>query len=98
MCHMDEPDSDDNQGMEVDSMAAVESRFADSEANKGNGNFKLQSFITHLGASIHAGHYVCHARQQDNPANWIYYNDAKVALDTRPPFEKGYMYFFRKHN
>jgi len=56
----------------------------------------MQSFITHLGTSIHAGHYVCHARQQDNPSNWIYYNDAKVALDSSPPVEKGYMYIFRK--
>ena len=58
--------------------------------------FKLQSFITHLGASIHAGHYVAHARKQDDPTQWIYYNDAKVARDPAPPIEKGYMYFFRK--
>lgn len=66
MCHMDEPESDDDAAaMAVDESnagAAVASRFADSEDRNQVSGFKLQSFITHLGASIHAGHYVCHAR------------------------------------
>ena len=99
MSHMDEPDSADeavaDTVMQVDS-APTESKFADSDANSKIGVYKLQSFITHLGASIHAGHYVCHARDQNDPSQWIYYNDAKVALDASPPVPKGYMYFWRK--
>ena len=79
--------------MQVDSVNSV---FADSEANNNVSVFKMQSFITHLGTSIHAGHYVCNARQQDDPSKWIYYNDAKVALDESPPVGKGYLYVFRK--
>ena len=64
------------------------------------GVYCLQSFITHLGASVHAGHYVCHVNKEEsveNPAKkWIYYNDAKVAQTVDAPFGKGYMYFFVK--
>lgn len=64
------------------------------------GVYNLQSFITHLGASVHAGHYVCHilkpeAENSEQKA-WIYFNDAKVAKTTEPPIGKGYMYFFTK--
>lgn len=63
MSHMDDPDTDDDEGtMQVDQTVEVQSAFAGPEAAKNNGIYKLQSFITHLGASIHAGHYVCHAR------------------------------------
>ena len=57
------------------------------------GFYKLNSFITHLGTSVHCGHYVCHIRKD---GKWIYYNDAKVAETNDPPIGKGYMYFFRK--
>jgi len=42
---------------------------------------------------VHAGHYVCHIKQENQ---WIYYNDAKVAITEDPPTPKGYMYFLRK--
>ena len=57
------------------------------------GVYKLQSFITHLGASVHAGHYVAHVEKE---GKWVYFNDAKVAHTTDAPFGKGYMYFFVK--
>jgi uncharacterized UBP type Zn finger protein len=45
----------------------------------------MQSFITHLGSSVHAGHYVCHIRKGVNDGDveqkWVYFNDAKVAVD-----------------
>jgi len=83
MTHMDEPDSEGEEAtMEVDQNAGPpESKFSDCEEFNSISAFKLQSFITHLGTGIHAGHYVCHARSQDDPSNWIYYNDAKVAID-----------------
>jgi ubiquitin carboxyl-terminal hydrolase 5/13 len=62
--------------------------------------YNLQSFITHLGASVHAGHYVCHIRkalsEEDPTKKWAYYNDAKVAETTEPPVGKGFVYFFEK--
>ena len=43
-----------------------------------------------------AGHYVCHLRQAGSSNEWVYFNDAKVALTKDPPIGKGYMYVFRK--
>ena len=92
--HMDDPDSEDGAGeaMDVDQVSQVASAFENS--NPGAGNYKLQSFITHLGASIHAGHYVAHNRAEND--KWIYFNDDKVASSNEPPVGKGYMFFFRK--
>lgn len=55
--------------------------------------YDLHGFITHLGASVHAGHYVCHLRRD---GKWIYFNDAKVAETTDPPVHKGYIYFMTR--
>ena len=55
--------------------------------------YRLHGTITHLGSSLHCGHYVCHVRKD---GKWIYYNDSKVAETDDPPIGKGYMYFFRK--
>ena len=53
----------------------------------------MQSFVTHLGTSIHSGHFVAHIKKE---GKWIYYNDCKVAITTEPPIGKGYIYFFTK--
>lgn len=90
---MDEPDDEEMANQEA---------VADVDVYKCNrpGRYSLQSFITHLGASVHAGHYVCHVHKQveENAAEkgWIYYNDAKVAKTDDPPIGKGYLYFFTK--
>mmetsp|Transcript_42838 Transcript_42838/g.30880 ORF Transcript_42838/g.30880 Transcript_42838/m.30880 type:complete len:120 (+) Transcript_42838:681-1040(+) len=86
--HMDDIDSEDD--MQVDQQSQVEEKGFNDEKP---GVYKLQSFITHLGSSVHAGHYVCHIKKD---GKWIYYNDAKVAETNDAPFGKGYMYFFRK--
>ena len=66
MTHMGEPDTEDEPAaaMEVDQTneEEVKSVFIQDDAEKSHGVFKMQSFITHLGASLHAGHYVAHAR------------------------------------
>lgn len=56
-------------------------------------NDNFQGFVTHLGPSVHCGHYVCHIRKGDD---WVLYNDHKVATTSDPPFGKAYMYFFVK--
>lgn len=86
--HMDDPDSDvEADGDSV--MSPVENYYECSKP----GVYNLQSFITHLGASVHAGHYVCHIKRN---GEWIYFNDAKVALSS-PPIGKGYIYVFTKN-
>lgn len=57
------------------------------------GVYNLDAFITHLGNSIHSGHYVAHIKKKDN---WVLYNDHKVAITSDPPHEKAFIYFFRK--
>jgi len=86
--HMDDPDSDGDSTMV--NQEGPSDEFSCSRPPV----YKLQSFITHLGASVHAGHYVCHVK--DDEGNWKYFNDDKVALTTEPPIGKGYMYFFTK--
>ena len=58
------------------------------------GVYNLQSFITHLGSSVHCGHYVAHIKKDKD---WVLYNDSKVAASTDPPFGKAYAYFFTKN-
>ena len=87
--HMDEPDSAEE--MQVDQVSQASQGFFTNEAPQ-NSDYKLHSFITHLGSSVHAGHYVCHIRSD---GKWMYFNDAKVAETTEPPISKGYMYIFR---
>jgi ubiquitin carboxyl-terminal hydrolase 5/13 len=92
MNHMDDPDSEDEEAEAPKQPAAeVKSLFKDEEPNKGA--YSLHGTITHLGASVHAGHYVCHVKKE---GKWIYFNDSKVAETDDPPLGKGYMYFFRK--
>ena len=92
--HMDDPDS------EGDSEMANEENKTEREDYECDrpGVYNLQSFITHLGASVHAGHYVCHIKKSEDggPKKWVYFNDAKVAETTEPPIGKGYLYFFEK--
>jgi len=59
------------------------------------GIYNLDAFITHLGNSIHSGHYVAHIKKGND---WVLYNDHKVAITSDPPHEKAFIYFFRKKN
>jgi len=54
----------------------------------------MLGFITHLGTSVFAGHYVCHIKKDQK---WIYFNDAKVAETPEPPFGKGFIYVLSKN-
>ena len=93
--HMDEPDTEDE--MHVDQVSNQEeehkSAFKNDNPNAGTYDYKLHSFVTHLGTSIHSGHYVSHIKKGNS---WTYYNDCKVAETTEPPIGKGYVYFFRR--
>lgn len=93
---MDDPDSDQEM-THVNEDDAADAGNPYKDKNPG-GIYELYGFITHLGASIHAGHYVCHLKQAGEQGKWVYFNDAKVALTSEPPIGKGYMYFFRKRS
>uniref|UniRef100_A0A7S3CS02 Uncharacterized protein n=1 Tax=Strombidium rassoulzadegani TaxID=1082188 RepID=A0A7S3CS02_9SPIT len=92
---------DDNDDDEPEDSVMEEASNADVYKCAKPGFYKLQSFITHLGSSVHAGHYVCHIKKPVDPADpsneqWVYYNDAKVALTDQAPFGKGYIYVLQK--
>jgi ubiquitin carboxyl-terminal hydrolase 5/13 len=89
--HPDDPDSD-SEMTDVNASQAEEGP-SPYKSDK-PGFYDLSAFITHLGASIDAGHYVCNVKGPDG--KWKYFNDAKVAETTEPPIGKGYIYFFRK--
>ena len=90
---MDEPASEEDMEVDHDASQIIggENLFVCNQPNKGK--YSFSSFITHLGTSIFAGHYVCHIKKDKD---WIYFNDAKVALCPEPPFGKGFLYVFTK--
>lgn len=57
------------------------------------GVYDLGSFISHLGTSIHSGHYVAHIKKE---GDWVLYNDHKVAKTSDPPIDKAFIYFYNK--
>mmetsp|Transcript_24654 Transcript_24654/g.21882 ORF Transcript_24654/g.21882 Transcript_24654/m.21882 type:complete len:119 (+) Transcript_24654:117-473(+) len=57
------------------------------------GVYDLNGFITHLGNSIHSGHYVAHLKKGDD---WVLCNDHKVATTSDPPHDKAFIYFYKK--
>jgi ubiquitin carboxyl-terminal hydrolase 5/13 len=65
------------------------------ELEVGTPQYRLHGFVTHLGASPLSGHYVAHIRKG---AEWVLYNDDKVAASTDPPFGKAYLYFYEQVN
>lgn len=46
------------------------------------GMYDLNAFISHLGNSIHSGHYVAHIKKGEE---WVLFNDHKVAVTSDPP-------------
>ena len=59
LSNMDAP-SDDEEAKTTDEPA---SKVNDQYRCSKPGVYELQSFITHLGSSVHAGHYVCHVKK-----------------------------------
>ncbi|KAF0989791.1 hypothetical protein HZS_3448 [Henneguya salminicola] len=55
--------------------------------------YEMIDFISHIGSSPHTGHYVCHVFKDDQ---WVIYNDENVAESVFPPFQRGYLYFYRR--
>lgn len=58
--------------------------------------YRLQAFISHLGASFGSGHYVCHLRTAWN--QWYLCNDLRISLESAQDIEKAiqqsYILFF----
>ena len=59
----------------------------------GPGRYTLQAIVSHMGQNTSSGHYVCHVKRD---GRWVIYNDRKVAQSESPPFDLGYMYFYKR--
>ncbi|XP_054724568.1 ubiquitin carboxyl-terminal hydrolase 5-like [Uloborus diversus] len=59
----------------------------------GSEKYKLVAFISHMGTSTVAGHYVCHILKE---GRWVIFNDNKVALSEHPPKDLAYLYLYQR--
>jgi ubiquitin carboxyl-terminal hydrolase 5/13 len=73
--------------------AAASGNSGGHKLTDGEPKYELQAFISHMGSSVHVGHYVCHILRE---GKWVIYNDNKVALSERPPKGLGYLYLYKR--
>jgi len=64
-----------------------------STMRNGSGRYRLVGFISHMGTSVHSGHYVAHLFKE---GRWVLFNDEKVAVSQHPPRSMAYIYLFRR--
>ena len=62
--------------------------------NDGPGKYELVAFLSHQGKSTGCGHYVCHVKKPEH--GWVLFNDEKVAVSEKTPFDLGYMYLYKR--
>jgi len=55
--------------------------------------YELFAFITHIGTSVHSGHYIAHIKKG---GRWVLFNDQRVEATLVPPSGNAYIYFFKK--
>lgn len=82
-----------DDSMEVEDSSSEQKQQQQEVVNLDKTKYELFAFISHMGPNSHSGHYVCHIKVQQN---WIIFNDEKVAISEATPFDKGYLYFFRR--
>ncbi|VDP17097.1 unnamed protein product [Soboliphyme baturini] len=63
------------------------------KCNDGPGRYRLRGFISHMGSSVHSGHYVCHLLKDNH---WVIFNDEKVALSEKPPKEMAHIFLYQR--
>ena len=59
----------------------------------GSGNYSLIGMVSHIGKNTGSGHYVAHLKKD---GKWVIFNDEKVALSNKPPFQHAYMYLYQR--
>lgn len=78
-----------------DEAAAAASLAVPHTATDGLPRYRLVSMISHMGASVKTGHYVCHIRDKETN-RWLLFNDEKVGFSQDTPFAMAYIYFFAR--
>ncbi|PAA79868.1 hypothetical protein BOX15_Mlig008614g2 [Macrostomum lignano] len=86
--HMDELNAPADEAPPAAAAAADTGALTD-----GPPSYRLLGFISHMGASTHSGHYVCHLRRNNV---WYIFNDDKVCVSEEPPKHMGYLYCYER--
>lgn len=84
---------DEANEMDCDEVLSDTECSIDTQFKEGSSKYKLVAFISHMGSSSHAGHYVCHILKDDK---WVIFNDNKVAISQNPPKDLGYLYMYKR--
>ena len=84
---------------------------SDVSGNPASVRYRLEAIISHVGSSAQTGHYVCHIRKpqtlviseafaggsaDEDKYCWISFNDEKVGVSVKPPFEQASTYVYRR--
>lgn len=59
----------------------------------GEGKYELFGQISHIGNNVHSGHYVAHIKKN---GKWYFFNDESVVESQETPFDKGFLYFYKR--
>ncbi|KAK4491992.1 hypothetical protein RD792_002778 [Penstemon davidsonii] len=59
----------------------------------GEGRYRLKGIVSHIGTSIHCGHYVAHIYKD---GRWVIFDDDKVGASKNPPIDMAYLYFLER--
>ncbi|KAL3850785.1 hypothetical protein ACJIZ3_012667 [Penstemon smallii] len=59
----------------------------------GEGRYRLKGLVSHIGTSIHCGHYVAHVYKD---GRWVIFDDDKVGASKNPPIDMAYLYFLER--
>jgi ubiquitin carboxyl-terminal hydrolase 5/13 len=62
----------------------------------GPAKYRVRAFVSHMGTSVHSGHYVCHANREE--PKWAIYNDRVVAECSPVPIGMAYIYLLERIN
>lgn len=81
--------------MDIDGGADAAASSAPARAlTDGAGKYRLRAMCSHMGSSVHAGHYVAHRREPDG--SYTLLNDNKVMKSQSPPLGLGYVYVYTR--
>ncbi|PVU90003.1 hypothetical protein BB559_004825 [Furculomyces boomerangus] len=90
-------DSNNNEGSCLGSDETENVGVSDKTAE-----YKLASFISHKGNSIHSGHYVSHVKKkiegegiENENEYWVLFNDDHVVKQPHPATDSGYVYILK---
>jgi ubiquitin carboxyl-terminal hydrolase 5/13 len=90
--HMDDIDAA-IEALNSKGSAATKAKGPTYPLEDGDGVYTLTGMVSHIGKNTGSGHYVAHLKKD---GKWVIFNDEKVALSAKPPFEHAYLYLYQR--